>query len=88
LSKIYCSIKGSCYSRIVAGMKGYKFATDVLARCCTKIRDLGIASRSVRRSESGINGTVTGSERQRRELTAGNHAPGFAPAAVIRAQRS
>jgi hypothetical protein len=69
-------------------MKGYKFATDVLAICCTKIRDLGIASRSVRRSESGINATVTGSERQSRELTASDNAPGFAPAAVIRAQRS
>jgi hypothetical protein len=85
LSKVYCSIEGSCYSRIVAGMKGYKFATDVLASCCTKNRDLGIASRSVRRSESGFNGTVTGSKRQRRELTAGDHAPGSAPAAVIRA---
>jgi hypothetical protein len=61
-------------------MKGYKFATDVLTSSCTKIRDLGIASRSVRRSKSGFNGTVTGSERQCRELTASDHAPGFAPA--------
>jgi hypothetical protein len=69
-------------------MKGYKFATYVLASYCTKIRDLGIASRSVRRSESSFNGTVTGSERQRRELTASDHVPEFAPAAVIRARRS
>jgi hypothetical protein len=88
LSKIYCSIEGSCYSRIVAGIKGYKLATNVLASCCTKIRDLGIAIRSVRRSESGFNGTMTRSERQRRELTVGDHAPGFALAAVIRARRS
>jgi hypothetical protein len=69
-------------------MKGYQFAIDVLASCCTTIRDLGIAIRSVWRSESGFNGTVTGSERQRRELTAGDHAPGFALAAVIHARRS
>jgi hypothetical protein len=69
-------------------MKGYKFATDVLASCCTKIRDLDIAIRSVMRSESGFKGTVTKSERQLRELTAGDCAPGFAPAAVIRARRS
>jgi hypothetical protein len=35
-------------------MKGYKFAADVLASCCTKIRDLGIAIRLVRRSQSGF----------------------------------
>jgi hypothetical protein len=69
-------------------MKGYKFATDVLASCCTKIRDLGIASRSARRSKSGFNGTMTGSERQRRELTADDHAPGFTSAAVICDRRS
>jgi hypothetical protein len=69
-------------------MKGYKFSIDVLASCCTKIRDLGIACRSVRRSESGFNVTVTGLERQRRELTTGDHAPGFVPTAVIRARRS
>jgi hypothetical protein len=69
-------------------MKGYKFATDVLASCCTKIRDLDIAIRSVRRSKSGFNGIVTRSERQLRELTAGDRVPRFAPAAVIRARRS
>jgi hypothetical protein len=69
-------------------MKGYKFATDVLASCCTKIRDLDIAIRSVRRSQSGFNGTVTRSEHQLRELTAGDRAPGFAPAAMICARRS
>jgi hypothetical protein len=69
-------------------MKGYKFATDVLASCCTKFQDLDIAIRSVRLSKSGFNGTVTRSERQLRELTAGDHAPGFAPAAVIHARRS
>ena len=88
MSKIYYSIEGSCYNIIVAGMKGYKFAIDVLASCCTKIRDLGIASRSVRCSELDFNATVTGSERQRRELTTGDHAPGFVPTAVIRARRS
>jgi hypothetical protein len=81
-------IEGSCYSRIVAGMKGYKFVTDVLASCCTKIRDLDIAIRSVRRSESGFNGTVTRSERQLGELTAGDRAPVFAPAMVIHVRRS
>jgi hypothetical protein len=35
-------------------MKGYKFATDILASCCTKIRDLGIAIRPIRCSESGF----------------------------------
>jgi hypothetical protein len=69
-------------------MKGYKFATDVLASCCTKIRDIHIAIWSVRRSELGFNGTVTRSEHQLRELTAGDHAPGFVPTTVIRAQRS
>jgi hypothetical protein len=69
-------------------MKGYKFATDVLASCCTKIQNLDIAIRSNRRSESGFNGTVTRSERQLRELTAGDRAPGFAPAMGICAQRS
>jgi hypothetical protein len=38
----------------VAGMKGYKFATDVWASCCTKIRDLGIAIRPVSHSELGF----------------------------------
>jgi hypothetical protein len=33
---------------------GYKFATNGLASSCTKIRDLGIAIRSVRHSESGF----------------------------------
>jgi hypothetical protein len=69
-------------------MKGYKFATDVLASCCTKFQDLDIAIRSVRLSKSGFNGTVTRSERQLRELNVGDHAPGFAPAAVIRARHS
>jgi hypothetical protein len=35
-------------------MKGYKFATDVWASCCTKIRDLGIAIRHVSHSESSF----------------------------------
>jgi hypothetical protein len=35
-------------------MKGYKFATDVWASCCTKIRDLGIAVQPVSHSESGF----------------------------------
>jgi hypothetical protein len=30
-----------CYSRIIAGIKGYKIATDGLVSVCTKIRDRG-----------------------------------------------
>jgi hypothetical protein len=35
-------------------MKGYKFATDVWASCCTKIWDLGIAIQPISYSESGF----------------------------------
>jgi hypothetical protein len=43
-------IEGSCYSRIIVEIKGYKFVADGLACSGTKIRDLGVASCSVRRS--------------------------------------
>jgi hypothetical protein len=51
LSKICCSIGGCCYSRVVAGIKGYKFATDKLASSYTKIYDLSTTNLAVRSSK-------------------------------------
>jgi hypothetical protein len=42
---------GVVASRIVPGMKGYKFATDELASSYTKIYDLGATNLAVRSSE-------------------------------------